>query len=71
MKIFNTFHVAMVRPYHDNVVPGQSKTNDNIRANRGREVVRTDDSVKTEKWCYENVMDFGKANNGRWQYLVK
>jgi hypothetical protein len=39
MKIFNTFHMAMVRPYHDNGITRQSETNDYIRANRGREVI--------------------------------
>jgi len=70
MKIFNTFHVSMVRPYRgSDGIPGQ--TSDDVRANRGREVVRTDDGVETEEWRFEKVMDFGKANNGRWQYLVK
>jgi hypothetical protein len=65
MKIFNTFHISIVRPYHDNSVAGQSKTNDNIMANRGQEVVRTDDGVETEEWCCEKMMNCGKANNGR------
>jgi hypothetical protein len=71
MKIFNTLHVSMVRPYHDNSVPGQSETNDDVRANRSWEVVRTDEGVEMEEWHFENVMDFGKANNGRWKYLGK
>jgi hypothetical protein len=24
-----------------------------------------------EEWRFEKVMDFRKANNGQWQYLVK
>jgi hypothetical protein len=24
-----------------------------------------------EEWRFEKVMDFGKANNGQWHYLVK
>jgi hypothetical protein len=27
--------------------------------------------VETEEWRFEKVMDFVKANNRRWQYLVK
>jgi hypothetical protein len=49
MKIFNTFHVSMVRPYHNNGVPRQSETNDNISANRGWEVVQIDDGVEMEE----------------------
>jgi hypothetical protein len=66
MKTFNTFHMSMVRPYYDNGVPRQSEINDNIRANRGREVVRIDDGIEIEEWRYVKVMDFSKANNGRW-----
>jgi hypothetical protein len=58
MKIFNTFHVSMVRPYSGNSIPRQSETN------KGQEVVRTDDDVETEEWHFEKVIDFGKANNG-------
>jgi hypothetical protein len=65
MKIFNTFHVFMVRPYHGNGVHGQSETNDDVRANRGLEVVRTDDGVEMEEWRFEKVIDYRKANNGR------
>jgi hypothetical protein len=27
--------------------------------------------VGTKEWCFEKVIDYGKANTGRWQYLVK
>jgi hypothetical protein len=27
--------------------------------------------VEKEEWRFEKVMDFRKANNGRWQYMVK
>jgi hypothetical protein len=56
MKIFNTFHMFIVRLYCGNGVPRQSETNDDMRANRGREVVRTDDGVETEEWHLEKVM---------------
>jgi hypothetical protein len=65
MKIFNTFHVSIVRPYRGNGVPGQSETNDDMRVNRGQEVVRTDNNVETAEWRFEKVMDCGTANNGR------
>jgi hypothetical protein len=71
IKIFNTCYISMVKTYNGNGVPGQSKTNDDVRAHRGRKVIGTDEGVETEEWRFEKVLDFGKANNGRWQYLVK
>lgn len=72
MKIFNTFHVSRVRPYRgDSGIPGQEHTNREVRANRGREVVRTDDEQEAIEWRFEAILDYGKADNGRWQYLVK
>jgi hypothetical protein len=64
MKIFNTFHVSIIRLYRVNSILGQSETNDDMRANRGWEVVRTDDSIETEEWRFVKVMDCEKANNG-------
>jgi hypothetical protein len=49
MKIFNTFHMSMVRTYRGNGVPGQAETNDDVRANRGRKVVQTDDSMEMDE----------------------
>jgi hypothetical protein len=39
VKIFNTFHIFMMRPYYGNGVPRQSETNDDARANRDWEVI--------------------------------
>ena len=55
MNIFNTFYVSMVRLYYNNSVPGQSESNNDIRVNRGWEVVRTDNGVETEEWYFEKV----------------
>jgi hypothetical protein len=71
MKIFNTFHVSMVRPYRKKGIPGQEQTHDDVRANRGRTVTRTDDGDDVVEWRFEDILDYGKADNGRWQYLVK
>jgi hypothetical protein len=75
MKIFNTFHVSMVRPHRGGApgvgLPGQDATQQDVRANRGRVVVRNDDDEETEEWEFESILDCGKADNGRWQYLVK
>jgi hypothetical protein len=71
MKIFNIFHVFMVRQYRSNGIPWQSETNDDVRAHGGREVGLTDNGVEMEEWRFEKVIDFEKDNNGQWQYLVK
>ena len=72
MKVFNTFHVQLVRPWtpHDGI-PGQAMTDTEVRANQGRVVTRTDDHVEVQEWRFEKILDFGKADNGRWQYRVK
>jgi hypothetical protein len=64
MNIFNTFHVSMVRLYCIHGVLRQSKTNNDKRANKGWEVIQTDNGVKIEAWCFERMIDCRKANNG-------
>jgi transposase InsO family protein len=71
MKIFNTFHVSRVRRRTAPGIPGQEESQGDVRANRGREVVRTDNHQEVQEWRFEEILDFGKADNGRWQYLVK
>jgi hypothetical protein len=72
MKIFNTFHVSMVRPYRGGTgIPGQEAIQQDVRANRGRAITRDDDGNETEEYRFEKILDCGKAENGRWQYLVK
>ena len=34
-------------------------------------VTRTDDGDDVVEWKFEDILDYGKANNGKWQYLVK
>jgi hypothetical protein len=70
MRVFNTFHVSRVRPYRGNQgLRGQEP--DDLPANHGREVVRTDDGVEAIEWRFKELLDYGKADNGRWQYLVE
>lgn len=71
MRIFPTFHVSMVRPFTDKGMPGQEHTHGDVRANQGRVVTRTDDERDVVEWKFDSIMDYGKADNGRWQYLVK
>jgi transposase InsO family protein len=71
MKIFNTFHVSLVRPFVKEGIPGQEEVQQDVRANRGRVITRTDDGEEVQEWRFEEILDYGKADNGRWQYLVK
>lgn len=72
MRIFNTFHVSLVRPYRgEDGIPGQEDTERDVRANRGRVVTRTDDGEEVVEFRFEDILDYGKADNGRWQYLIK
>ncbi|KAK4148414.1 hypothetical protein C8A00DRAFT_19749 [Chaetomidium leptoderma] len=61
----------MVRPYNPVGIPGQEQAQSEVHANRGRVVTRTDDGVESQEWRFERILDCGKADNGRWQYLVK
>jgi transposase InsO family protein len=71
MKINNTFHVQLIRPWHKPTVRGQEEAEENVRANRGRVMVRTDSFEEEERYEFEEVQDYERADNGRWQYLVK
>ena len=74
MRIFNTFHVSMVRPYRRdgrNGIRGQEQCDTDVRANHGREIMRTDGGQEVQEWRFKSLLDCGKADNGRWQYLVE
>ncbi len=72
IKIFNTFYVSRVRRCRSNdSIPGQGEAQSDVRANRGRVVTRTDKGKETQEWKFESILDYGKANNGQQQYLVK
>ena len=50
MKIFNTFYVLRVRLYRgDAGIPGQSEAQSDVRANRSRVIIRTDDGREVEE----------------------
>ena len=71
MKINNTFHVQLIRLWHKPTVRGQEEVEENVRANRSRAMVRTDSFEEEERYEFEEVQGYRKADNGRWQYLVK
>ncbi|KAM7213084.1 hypothetical protein V8F06_011507 [Rhypophila decipiens] len=71
MKVKNTFHVSMVKPYKKVTFAGQEAIIEDVVANSGREVTRTDGGKETVEWKFEKILDHGKADNGRWMYLVK
>src|SRR5436190_4920989 len=67
MKINNTFHVQLVRRWDpDAGVPGQKDTEVNVRANRGRVMVRTDNFQEVQEYGFDEILDYGKVDNGRW-----
>jgi len=72
MKVFTTFHVELARRRQGKGIPGQDIQKD-VPANEGRVVIRTDgaDDRPVIEWKINKLLDFGKANNGRWQYLVE
>lgn len=67
-QISPTFHVSKVRLRPSDHAPGQK--DDDLQANDGRVVRRTDDEEDVIEWNFASILDFGKADNGRWQYLV-
>jgi hypothetical protein len=72
MRVFPTFHVSLVRRRRGHGIPGQD-TNQDVRANKGRVMIRTDgtDDQPVVEWKFTKILDYGKADNGRWQYLVQ
>jgi transposase InsO family protein len=71
MKIKNTFHVKLVRRWEQEGMPGQELAEQEVRANRGRIMSRTDDFQEVEEWEFEDILDYGKSENGRWHYQIK
>ena len=47
--------------------------NQDVRANEGHVMIRTDgtDDQPMIEWKFTKILDYGKADNGRWQYLVQ
>lgn len=70
MKVNPTFHVSLVRPWRNEGIAGQERAEGEVRANQGRVMVRTDDHHEAVEWPFNRILDYGKADNGRWQYLV-
>lgn len=69
MKIFPTFHVSLVKHRPTEKFAGQEDTD--LHVNEGRVIIRTDDHKDVVEWQFERILDYGKADNGRWQYLVQ
>lgn len=73
IKVNNVFHVSKVKLYVPPVLPQQRGQAQEVRANEGREITRTDevDDRPQALWEVEALLDYGKAPNGRYNYLVK
>jgi hypothetical protein len=71
MAIFPTFYVSYVKHIHYKGLEGQDQAADDIGAHHGKLVTHTDDGEDIVKSGFECILDFGKADNGWWQYLVK
>jgi hypothetical protein len=71
MAIFPIFHVSHIRHLHHKGLVGQDQADDDIGANHGKLVTQTDDGEDVVEWRFERMIEFGKADNGQWQYLVK
>lgn len=69
MKISPTFHVSMVRHRPAEKFAGQEDSD--LSMNKGRVIVRTDGHDDVVEWEFERILDYGKADNGRWQYRVQ
>ncbi|KAK3312607.1 hypothetical protein B0H66DRAFT_537690 [Apodospora peruviana] len=71
MRVKNSFHVSKFK-YHRLVrFPGQKEQD--VIANHGRITTHSDDgkeAVRVE-WEFDNILDYGKADNGRWIYKIK
>ena len=73
IKVFNMFYIGLVRLWKGNGVLGQSQIEQDVRANQGRTIVRTDghEDKPIVEQEFKKILDYGQANNGRWHYLVK
>lgn len=69
MKIFPTFHTSMVKPRDMERAPGQE--DEDLLANDGRIVVRTDNNEEIVKWEFKEILNYGQAENGRWIYEIE
>jgi uncharacterized protein (DUF427 family) len=44
---------------------------EDLHANNGKVIERTDKHQNVVEWKFDEILDFGKAEDGRWQYLVQ
>jgi len=70
-SIKNVFHVSMVRHWAPEGIPGQEHAAQDVVANHGRVITRTDDHQEEVRWKFKSIMDYRKQQNGRWEYLVE
>ncbi|KAI0992244.1 hypothetical protein K3495_g15942, partial [Podosphaera aphanis] len=69
MKITPTFHVSLIQPFPMERFSGQK--DEDVHANKGRIIQRTDNHEEVIEYRFDEIMDYGKADNGHWQYLIK
>ncbi len=71
IKINNMFYVQLIQLQYKLTVRGQEEAEENVRANCSCAIVRTNSFKEEERYEFEEVQGYRKANNSRWQYLVK
>ncbi|KAI0991933.1 hypothetical protein K3495_g16254, partial [Podosphaera aphanis] len=69
VRIFPTFHVSNVQLRTDERATGQE--DEDIRANHGRVVVRSDNQKDEVEWRFENIIGYEQMQNRRWYYRIK
>jgi len=62
MKINNTFHVSMVRRWTGEGIAGQENAAQDVTANQGRVITRTDDHQEEVEWLFKSVLDHRKQH---------
>jgi Integrase zinc binding domain/Integrase core domain len=64
-----TFHVKKVFRRKEGF-PGQRDADMDLRVNEGRVITRTDEHEEVVEWEFDEILDYGQADNKRWQYYV-
>jgi hypothetical protein len=64
MTMLPTFYVSLVQRWSPVRVPGQE--DEDLPVNNGRVIERTDKHQDVVEWKFNEILDFGKADNGRW-----